>query len=228
MNRMLKALGLAMFAVLALGAMTASGASAAGERFHSATEHTILDVTQDGTEGSATGQQIFKTTAGELPCTGVEASVTLTAKTTSEITTTPTFTKCNKIEGGKEGLTLHMKMTSCDYLFTAEKSGTHAPVHIQCSTPGDHIHINATFLGSEILCMTFPPQTPTGGGVVYHNVRSVENGPRTITIETTVTGIEYTEKGACGSAVANDGTWTGNFLVQGTNTNKEEVDCWWE
>jgi len=56
MNRKLKALGLALFAAFALSAMTASGASAAEELFHSSQEHTILDVTQDGTEGSITGQ----------------------------------------------------------------------------------------------------------------------------------------------------------------------------
>jgi len=225
MNRKLKALGLALFAAFALSAMTASGASAA-EEFHSSEAHTILDVTQDGTEGSITGQQIFETTVGKLSCTGVEASVTLTAKTLSEITAVPTYTKCNKIENGAEGLVTHVKFTSCDYLFTSKKSGTHSQVHIQCSTPGDHIHVNATFLGSEVQCVTIPPQTPTGGGVTYHPVGSAPK--RTLTIEATVTGIEYTEKGICGSAVANNGIYNGNVLVQGTNTNNEEIDIWWE
>src|SRR6476619_3872859 len=225
MNRKLKALGLALFAAFALSAMTASGASAA-EEFHSSEAHTILDVTQDGTEGSITGQQIFETTVGKLSCTGVEASVTLTAKTLSEITAVPTYTKCNKIENGAEGLVTHVKFTSCDYLFTSKKSGTHSQVHIQCSTPGDHIHVNATFLGSEILCMTIPPQTPTSGGVVYHNLGEPP-ATRTITIEVTVEGIEYTEKGACGSSTVNNGKYFGNVLVQGTNTNNEETDIWW-
>jgi len=226
MNRKLKALALALFAAFALSAMTASSASASGETFHSDGDHTILDVTQDGTEGSSTGQQIFETTAGKLSCTGVEASITLTATTTGEITAVPTYTKCNKIEGGAEGLTTHVKMTSCDYLFTAESTPTHAQVHIQCSTPGDHIHVNATFLGSEILCMTIPPQTPTSGGVVYHNLGEPP-ATRTITIEVTVEGIEYTEKGACGSSTVNNGKYFGNVLVQGTNTNNEETDIWW-
>jgi|GEM_PF-3402549 len=51
MHRKPKALGLVLFAAFALSAMTASGASAAGERFHSAADHTILDITQDGAEG---------------------------------------------------------------------------------------------------------------------------------------------------------------------------------
>jgi len=228
MNRKSKALGLALFAAFALSAMTASGAWASGERFHSATEHTILDVTQDGTEGSSTGRQILATTLFELSCTGAEANVTLTQKTLGEITVSPNFTKCNKLEGEDkhEGLAPHALMKSCDYLYTSERSGTHAPVHIQCSIVGDHIHFTITFLGAELLCMTIPPQTPTGGGVSYHNVGSPPN--RTVTLEETITGIEYTEKGACGSAVANDGTYTGNLLVQGTNTANEEVDTWWE
>ena len=225
MHRKSKALVPILFAAFALSAMTASGASAAGERFHISVEHAILDFAQDGTEGTASWHT-FTTTVGELRCTGVEASVTPTAKTFSEITAAPTYTKCNKIESGSEGLTLHVKMTSCDYLYTDERSGTHAPVHIQCSTPGDHIHINVTFLGSEILCMTIPPQTPTSNGVVYHTVGVSPN--RTLTIEPTVEGIEYTEKSVCGSAVANDGKYTGNILVRGTNTNKEAVDTWWE
>jgi len=225
MSNKVKALGLALFAALALSAMTASGASAAGELFHSSQEHTTLDITQDGTEGSATGVQTFSTTAGQFTCTGVEASVTLTEKTGREITAVPSITKCNKIESGKEGLTLHLKFTSCDTLITSERSGTHAPVHIQCTTPGDHVHVAATFLGSEILCMTIPSQTPTGGGVVYHNIGT---NPRTVTVEATISGIEYTEKGACGSSVGNDGTLAGNLLVQGTSTDGNEIDVWWE
>jgi len=226
MNRKSKALGLLLFAALAFSAMTASGASAAGELFHSATAHTILDVTQAGTEGSVEGQQIFSTTAGELSCTGVEATATLTAQTVSEITAVPTYTKCNKIESGKEGLTTHVKMTSCDFLSTSARSGTNAPAHIKCTTPGDHIHINATFLGSEILCMTIPPQTPTGGGFTFTIIGSFPT--RKIRVHVAWIGIEYTEKSACGSSVANDGTYNGDFLVQGTDTSGNAVDTWWE
>jgi len=227
MNRKSKALGLVLFAAFSLSAVTASGASAAGERFHSDGEHTILDFTQDGTESSATGLQTFTTTAGQLSCTGVEANVTLTGKTLSEITAVPVFTNCNKREGADEheSLLIHVQMTSCDYLLTSEKSGIDAPVHIRCSTPGDHIHLKATFLGTELNCLTIPSQTPTGGGLSYHNIGA---SPRTLTIEATVTGVEYTEKGVCGSAVANDGIYTGNVLVRGTNTEGKEVDTWWE
>ena len=205
----------------------ASGASAAGERFHAETAHSTLDFTQDGTEGTATGTQTFATTVGSLTCTGVKGSATLTEATPSSITLVPEYTNCAKIEGGVEGTKLDIKMRSCDYLFTAERSGTHAQVHIKCTTAGDHIATNATILGSEVACMKFPAQTLTGGGVVYHNIGS--GTTREITIETTVTGLEYTEVGACGSnTVANDGTFQGNLLVTGTNTNGEHEGVWWE
>jgi len=117
-------------------------------------------------------------------------------------------------------------MTSCAFVITSKKVGNHSPVHIECTTPGDHIHVNATFLGSEVQCATIPPQTPTSGGAVFHSVGSPPK--RTLTIEFTVVGIEITEKGVCGSSTSNVTEYKGNVLVQGTNTNNEEIDLWWE
>ena len=222
-----KALGFTLFAVLALSAVSVSGASAAGERFHAETAHTTLDFTQDGTEGSATATQKIATTVGEFDCTGMRGTVTLTEATPTAITLVPDYAGCFKIEGGGKGATVHVRMRSCDYLFTSEKSNSHGPVHIRCTTPGDHIQINATILGTEALCIKIPAQTPTGGGATYHNVGS--GTTREVTIEATVTGIEYTEINVCGSGtVANDGTYTGNFLATGTNTVGEHEGVWWE
>jgi len=222
MNRKSKALGLALFAVFALSAMTASSASAAGELFHSDGDHTILDATQDGAEGSETGRPTFHTTVGKLTCKGVHAEVTITETTPSQITAKPTYTNCQGL-----GLTTHVHMNTCDFLFTSEKVDSDAPVHIKCEKLGDEIEIKATFLGSEVNCVDVPAQTPTGGGVVYHE-HVVGAKIRTLTIEATVKGIEYTETGSCGSKVANDGEYTGNVLIEGTNTNKEETDIWWK
>ena len=222
MSHKLKALGLALFAVLALSAVSASGASAAGELFHAETAHSTLDFTQDG-NGTTTGLQVFETTIeGALECTGVSGSATLTASTVTQVTATPVYSGCKK-----GSLNTDVKMRSCDYLFTSEITPTHAQVHIQCATPGDHIQVNGTILGSEVACVKIPAQTPTGGGVTYHNIGS--GTTREVTITATVTGIEYTEVGACGSnTVANDGKYTGNVLVTGTNTAGEHEGVWWE
>ena len=214
MKRKSRALGLALFAVFALSAVLASGASAAGELFHSEVSHTILNLTQDGTEGGETGSQIFKVTlSGDVRCEGVKGSATISAGTRTEITVVPEYTQC-LITGA--GTKIHFRMRSCAYVFTSEKVGTHAAVHIECSIPGDHIRLTMTVLGAEVVCKEYPAQTPTGGGVVYHNVGS--GTTREITIETTVSGLEHTDVGMCGELEAEDETFTGNMLLKASST----------
>ena len=219
MNRKLKALGLTLMATLALSALAASGASAAGEQFHAEVDHAVLD--------ASGGLQTFTTTVGELTCEKVTGDATIAEKvtTTSEITATGIVYSgnCKRSDGVKTDI----DMKHCDYLFTSEKSGTHAPVHIKCENVGEHIAVNATILGSLVACVKVPPQTPTGGGVTYDSNGS--GSSRTVTITATVTGIEYTEVGACGkNTVANDGTYTGSVTITGTNTGGAQVGIWWQ
>ena len=224
MSHKLKALGLTLFAVFALSATMASGASAAEELFHSEVTNTTLVASQDGEITSSTGLQTFHTTLGKLTCGKVSGQVTIAAKTVEEVTIAPTYEHCEK-----EGVKTDVHFETCDYLFTSKKTtgATHSEVHIKCTKAGDHIRINATILGSQVACAEVPAQTPTGGGVTYHNIGT--GTTREITITATVTGIEYTEVGACGkSTVANDGEYTGNVLVTGTNATKEHVGLWWE
>lgn len=211
MNRKLKALGLALVASFAMSAVAASGASASGELFHAGQAHTILD--------AHGGLQTFVTNPSTLTCTTVTADATTTVVTPSSITATDvTYSGCKNADN----ITTHVQMRSCDYLFTSEATPTHAPVHIQCSTAGDEIRINGTVLGAEVTCVRVPAQTPTGGGVTYSNVAGGD-----VKITATVTGIEYTVQGFCGSETVNNGTYNASVTVGGTDTVGNNVNVTW-
>lgn len=229
MNRKLKMLGFAAIAALALSAVGASGASAVDRHFASEKAHTILDAEALATEH---GIQKFTVTGGALgtECKKVSAHATIAAATVTEITATPTYSECEKSGGGQK---VHVHMETCDYLFTATRTTTpggvedpHSQVHIKCTQTGDHIEIKATTIIGELNCLRVPPQTPTGGGVTYET--GVKNGKHDITINATVTGIEYTEVGACGANhVTNDGTYTGTITVSGTDAGGAAVGITW-
>ena len=206
MSIKLKALGLALVAACAMSAIAASSASAAGEKFTSNREHTILST-------SSINKQVFTTTAGTIECT--EASVdeaTMATGAESAITAKPTYNGCTGVIGGS-AVTTRITMTSCDYKFTSEVPAgkEHAEVHIECTTAGDEIDIEGKFLGVFVQCIKVPAQTPTGGGVTYEN-----SGTDHIKIKATLTGIKYTEIGGCGSNTnVNDGTYSGEITVSG-------------
>ena len=214
MNRKLRTLGLALFAVLAVSATSASAAW--GANFHSDGSPTTVTPAGNNT-------QVFQTTVDEFTCTTVGGSGTNTGTTTSEVTFKPTYSGC---KGVNKGLNAHVDMMSCAYIITANLVGSHAPVHVECSVAGDEITIQATIGGVKVPCLDIPAQTPTGGGLTYDN--GTLSGVEDITATATITGITYTETGVCGSGETNNGSYTGQVTVTGENAEGEDTDIWWE
>jgi len=213
MNRMLKTLGLALVAMLATSALAAQTASATGELFNSTVEPTTIDA-------SSVGTQDFETVFGLFECKQVSLNATLAKKAVSEFKAVPTYSECTG-PGGK-GPT-RVTQTSCFYVFTSSiPSGkTHAPFHLECTTAGDGIDIEIEILGKWRPCIFIPAQTP-GTGVTYAN-----NGKH-IDATLTLTNIQYTETGTCGSETRTTGTYQGKITLKGTDANKNEATLSWK
>ncbi len=216
MIRNLKALGLALFALLALGAMMASGASASVEIFHSEVSPTFFEGTSDEGEGS-TGTQVFKTAASggaEVVCHHAEftkTTVTGTAVSTIEVGvdyTTPTCT-------GPSGTEVHVDFATgeCGYHFTGTASKT-AIAKLICKKAGGSVTLTPTLFGSSLCTIHIAPQTP-GGHVTFHTV--ADPVKTAVTAEATSTEIKSTRTGSslCGAESSTTGTYTGNALITG-------------
>jgi hypothetical protein len=223
MIRNLKALGLALVAVLALGATMASSASA--------TDFTTVDgaATTATLTGTSTNNVLKVTTpgtrneVGKFECT--TSSFTATAEeNSSTITATPTYT-------GRIGVTPHgetcsssfgvvtVDMNGCDYVLSGETANEHggstfAEVWLECE-PGKEIDITGACR------FKIPAQTPTEGGVLYTNQEDGDFWDILVDVE--MTGITATpvHSFACTIAHATHG-WVGDYT--GTVTMKGYKD----
>ncbi|HVY79186.1 MAG TPA: hypothetical protein VG898_11825 [Solirubrobacterales bacterium] len=141
-------------------------------------EKLVLEGTED-TEGrtSDKGESQAFTHTGEA---GVK---TITA---TSLTLTPTFTNCEF-----SGFEFTVDTEGCHYRLTAETTGEHGRLHIDCET-GKAIRVTVPELG---VTMSIGPQTPSGGGVHYTNNGETSNGD--IKAQATVSGISF----ACAPAI---------------------------
>lgn len=182
--RNLKALGLAFVAVLAMGALTASAASA----------HVF---TSDSTSGTTyfTGEDEvpfeFTTEAGTVSCTGVSFKGEAAGTEQSEVTIHPTYTSCTHSVLGE----VTVETTGCNYLYKgATDANSMATLKIVCGA-GKKIVIK-TSVGCDL---TISEQS-IPSAVSYANKGGGPN-PEDITITHTATGITYaksaTSFGAC-------------------------------
>ncbi len=211
MIRNLKALGLAVLAVCALGAVSASSASAF---FTSSVEHVSVS-------GSQTTNHVFTTSVGTVTCKKATFAGTSigTAKegqfTTESQTVTPTYGECTAFGFGATVTT-----TGCTYKFTrtgTDGTGTPiGPVHVECEA-GKKIKIVA----AGFCTMEVGPQTPEGH-VSFKTTFPPGNGltVEDVDVKSTVTGIKY--EGNCGSGT--NGTYSGEATVRGFNTAGEPVN----
>jgi hypothetical protein len=214
------AVGLALLGTLAIGAMLASTASAAGEKFHTSVENTII-------EPAAINTQEFETSIGTVKCKKMEPLVgVIGVKTNSELKFTPRYVECEAVIGGKS-VTLHYTPTSCDFYLTAERTGEHARYPIKCMLAFDTMDFNVTILGIEKECLKFPAQTPPGAGLTYTN-KNRNSGTGYIAVKPTVTEIEYTVVGSCGNQTKKNGVYRGEFSLKVLEEFGNPVEIWWE
>jgi hypothetical protein len=175
MTRNLKALGLALVAVFAMGAVMASAASAQAKLTSTG------PVTLIGKQTGAAAANQLSAFGATWTCTTVTYTGHKTKSTTTPkaliangdttATITPHYSGCsaNTAIGVKP---VTVKMTSCDYTFTL---GTYNPAglgsapvtaHVECNVLGDQIHVEIynDAAHTEVFCtVTFGVQTTTGG-----------------------------------------------------------------
>ncbi len=214
MIRNLKALGLALVAVFAIGAITASAALAVEDHFTATKASALLTGTSTDNIFKITGGPSFECTTSQFTATGVNNSteVTVDPSYTGRIGVTPHGTQCTGTPIGN----VTIDMNSCDYDLTGKTTGsdgglTDATISVTCTTTGDHIVITGP-IGCRI---KVPAQTPTSGGVTYVN-KTNHTGGSAIEVKATSTGITYTSENCVGVASeGNDSDYTGTVVVTG-------------
>jgi hypothetical protein len=193
MIRNLKVLGLALVALCMTSAFMASSASAAGEKFRSASEKTVLT---GATEAGSVEE--FKATGVTIKCQGKFES-TGSAKELVTLTVSPTYTGCNN---GTTVTTNH-----CAYNFAAETTGTDAAVSIECET-GEVIKVDI-----KGVCILSFAEQGVGGGVHY-----VNQGGNKVKIESTASEIVFSKTAdathtLCGT-ISGKGTYNSKAIVE--------------
>jgi hypothetical protein len=231
MIRNLKALGLALVAVLAMSAVAVSAAQAEGV------------VTAENYPVTLTGTQennnIFKVGAvRSVECKKATLDSTLTGPTKTALTTTAAYGECSS---SPSALPATVNMNSCDYTLTANtpvapaNTTGSATVSVFCGTAGDGIHVTV-YKGvphTETACTyKIDPTDPEvlKGTIEYHNIGA--GTTREITAElnlkeiktTVLTGTKLLCGGAAGETV--NSTYTGNVVITGENAFSEHVGVW--
>ncbi len=206
--RNLKAFGLALVAVFAMGAIAATAASA--NSFHSQSTNTTIT-------RAANANQNFQYEAGgqTVVCTTVEGSASTTTQTVSEITFTPTYSGCNI--PGIAFSSAQVSMGNCDYLFTIEAGANQGAVHVKCTS--GQITITVKVFGVSVCTLHIGEQTP-GGVADYSN-----SGAQRVNVQPTQTGITGSRQGnaECGAATSTQGNYNGQVEVKGEETGTQNA-----
>jgi hypothetical protein len=246
MIRNLKVLFAAAMALAAFGALSASAAHAAGEKFHCSVEPCTVTLSTDGTGVTAHHVFIVENAAketGSFTCESLNGEATSATKTAEDLTfKNLVYSNC-KIGGVTK---VNVRMNECDYTVTSETqpagglNGTNggATIHIIC-TGVKHIEIENAGTG----CI-FEVTPQTLRGLHYHNIGTPGNPLTTeVTIEALISaaasgtpievevgkvGTGCVPKAALGDKLTGSYT-TGNTLAtaEEDNANKKMVEGWW-
>jgi hypothetical protein len=208
MNRKLKALGLALVAVLAMGALSASAASA--ENFHSesATDTVI--------KGSQVGQDVFVFNAGTVKCNEATYAGEQKGATATSVKVTPTYTECTAFGF----VNTKIDSAQCTYEFSSDNNN----VVISCPS-AEPLTVTAFNCWVALHSQTL-------GGISYNNTGA--GNSRDIDLGTNVTGISYSQHSKAFPGCNNNkteqsytnGTYTAGTTVQGFTTGGTQVGIW--
>lgn len=216
MIRNLRTLGLTVMAVLALGAVSASGAQAELAKFTAPEGYPIL------LKGEQLGANLMSIASGvrTISCASMILQGSLAAESAASEGITAEYGECTG--NGETSATINM--TGCTYTLTLTStrptSGTgKGKFAVSCaSSTGIDIRIYSKGVehaeGKELCRYRVPPQT-LSGELEWHN-RNV--GTATEDIELTLTGVGVSalevDKGtviACGKSAPPSGTTTGSY-----------------
>jgi hypothetical protein len=230
MSIKLKALGLALFASLAIGAVSVvSATGATGGHFTSSTNWTTLS----GSEIGGTASNYLEGTSEGPLITCPENKTTYTANvsatTVTQITVAPTYPNPCQIADSSVGIgPASIDMNGCDFMLTVETSApAHTVLHLVCPAGTEvKVTFDPPVFGS--CTIDYPSQTPTSGGVVY--TATEHSGKASLRLDITAEGITSNETPSgflgCGAQAGhNDNSdFFGTVTVTGKNTNDEAVD----
>lgn len=227
MNRKLKALGLALFATMALGAISAQGAMGA-ELFHSEINETYITGIQEHDAEVANVFELDDPNNSALECTNATFEGSITASTVTEVELTPTYFDCETDSGANAAV----DHTECTYVLAAHTEGDHAPVEVVCPD-GQAIHISI-----ESLCnITVGADDTISEGLTYAN-EETEDGTEDITATITAhdigwqvsSGEFFCTLGGLGASSGTDATYFSSVTVEGYADagHTELVDIWHE
>jgi hypothetical protein len=219
MNRKLKALGLALFACLALGAVAAQGAMAENDIFTSNSDNELTNLT-----GTSEVSALFRggVEGSEITCKTGNYAGTIVGNNVDEITVHPEYgghthaeeTEHTGCEAGGFGATV--TTDGCEFVLSGETHDEHATVAVEC-TDEKEITIDVTDLNVKIHI----PSQDELLGVTYTNIPTGGGPHGEVTLEATVEGITSTCTGgalACflaGGAVDNEGVYEDHVVVKG-------------
>jgi hypothetical protein len=182
-------------AAVALGAVYAASASAAGEEFHCDESPCILTGTTETPEAT----EEFKSSGVVTKCHG-QFEATQATKTAKILTVSPHYSECNN--------STTFRTNHCDFTYTSETSAaSHGASNTKCSG-GSKMEVDI----KGVCILSFGEQT-VGKGVHYTNV-----GTSSITVERTETEVVFTKTSdathtLCGT-ISGKGTWNGKELYK--------------
>jgi hypothetical protein len=204
MKRRLKALGLALLAVSAVCALTASAASAKQIHSNATSGTTYITGVQSGTN------EFDLANKTPIKCTSAIFDASYAGTTASELTVTPTYTGCTAA-----GQKAEVKTTGCTYTITTPTEVSvdffDAKAHLTCGAKS--IEIIVPTAG----CSVFIAAQTAGGEIDFTNVTSGSANQDDITLQWTVTAL-YTTVGGGICGLAGEGVLTGKVTVKAYNS----------
>jgi hypothetical protein len=215
MIRNLKALGLALVAMLAMSAVVASAGQAAN--FTAAEYPATLTGEQIASE-----KHVFTVAGGrKVTCEGATFSGTLTSPSSTQ-TITPAYSACHANILGAI-LPATVTFNDCDYLFHVTAGATHdwtGTADLVCPTKDVEIHVykeSATHIDANEVChYTITGQT----GLSKIEYKVTTGMPNDLDVKANVTGIAYHKTfgtlATCGAA-SGTSTYVGNTTVKAFN-----------
>jgi hypothetical protein len=193
MSLKLKALGLAVFAALAAGAVSVVSAGAdTGGVMHSDVEWTHITGKQEGSlHSNVLVDHLLK---NSVTCKTANYTASVGKKTATEVTVIPEYKECSTTDPVYPA-TVNMNGCHFTLTFTDLPEAKHHTAHLECPAGKEvKVSVNPPIVGE---CHIYiPPQTPTTGGVAYTNKKhpNPETSPHAITLDITVEGITVTRE----------------------------------
>jgi hypothetical protein len=185
-------------ALMAVGAMSASAASASAQ-FHMESSPTFF-------KGEQETKNVLTMTGGTFKCTGAEAtSGEIVGTSVETLSVHPSYTGCTGL--GQQAI---VNTTGCRFVMSAKSAGVGA-FNISCDT-GSSIVMTWLTAGCT---WRIGAQTPANDLISYENQGT--GALRRILVTFHLEGIQYTSSGGICGASGTNGTLTGSFLLKGYN-----------